>query len=111
MKGPSLAELWGRKAGSLPGFDCYSDARKASGIVWNDQTLDQWLTDPQHVVPNDEISFGGIKDAGAQLLATLAPVPHLHKLMVVPVAALLVEARHGKSKFWIVQTSLPQPSV
>jgi len=30
MDGPSLVELWRRKAGSLPGFDRYSDALKAS---------------------------------------------------------------------------------
>ena len=29
MTGPSLANLWGRKAGSLPSFDRYSDALKA----------------------------------------------------------------------------------
>jgi len=33
MTGPSLANLWGRKAGSLPSFDRYSDALKASGII------------------------------------------------------------------------------
>jgi cytochrome c len=30
MTGPSLANLWGRKAGSLPSFDRYSDGLKAS---------------------------------------------------------------------------------
>jgi len=34
MTGPSLANLWGRKAGSLPSFDRYSDALKLSGIIW-----------------------------------------------------------------------------
>ena len=50
MTGPSLADLWNRKAGRLP-FDRYSDALKSSGVVWNDKTLDQWITDPQQVVP------------------------------------------------------------
>ena len=73
MTGPSLANLWGRKAGGLPSFDRYSDALKASGIVWNDRTLDQWLTDPQRLVPGNEMPFPGIKDdrTRADLLAFL----------------------------------------
>src|SRR6266568_395338 len=47
MTGPSLACLWGRKAGSLPSFERYSDALKSSGIIWDDPSLDGWLTDPQ----------------------------------------------------------------
>jgi cytochrome c len=73
MTGPSLADLWNRKAGSLPEFERFSDALKSSGIVWNDQTLDQWIADPQHLVPNNEMPFDGIKDesARADLLAFL----------------------------------------
>ena len=67
MTGPSLAQLWGRTAGSLPNFDRYSSALKSSGIVWNDQTLEQWLTDPQHLVPNNEMPFEGIKDASVRV--------------------------------------------
>jgi cytochrome c len=73
MTGPSLANLWGRKAGSLPSFDRYSEALKASGTVWNDRTLDQWLTNPQQLVPGNQMPFPGIKDARARadLLAFL----------------------------------------
>lgn len=73
MTGPSLADLWGRKAGGLASFERYSDALKSSGIVWGDKTLDQWLTDPQHMVPDNLMPFEGIKDAGvrADLLAFL----------------------------------------
>ncbi|UPK24183.1 c-type cytochrome [Bradyrhizobium sp. 195] len=73
MTGPSLANLWGRKAGSLPSFDRYSDALKASGIIWDDRSLDAWLTDPAHMVPDNEMPFEGIKDsrARADLLAFL----------------------------------------
>ena len=71
--GPSLADLWGRKAGGLSSFDRYSDALKSSGIVWNDKTLDQWLTDPPRMVPDNAMPFEGIKDSGvrADLLAFL----------------------------------------
>lgn len=66
MTGPSLADLWGRKAGTLPSFDRFSDALKASGLTWDDRTLDQWLTDPQHFVPGNEMPFAGIKEAPAR---------------------------------------------
>jgi cytochrome c len=73
MTGPSLANLWGRKAGGLPSFDRYSDALKSSGIIWDDRALDGWLTDPQRMVPDNDMPFEGIKDARvrADLLAFL----------------------------------------
>ncbi|WP_458760888.1 c-type cytochrome [Afipia sp. TerB] len=63
MTGPSLADLWGRKAGGLASFERYSDALKSSGIIWGDKTLDEWLTDPQHLVPGNLMPFDGIRDA------------------------------------------------
>jgi len=73
MTGPSLAQLWGRKAGSLPSFERYSDALKSSGIIWDDRSLDAWISDPQSMVPENAMSFAGIKQAGvrANLLAFL----------------------------------------
>ena len=73
MTGPSLANLWGRKAGSLPSFERYSDALKSSGIIWDDRALDGWLTDPKAMVPDNDMPFEGIKDARvrADLLAFL----------------------------------------
>lgn len=73
MTGPSLATLWGRKAGSLPSFERYSDALKSSGIIWDDRSLDGWLSDPQRMVPDNDMPFEGIKDARvrADLLAFL----------------------------------------
>lgn len=63
MAGPSLAGLWHRKAGMLPSFDRYSSALKASQIEWADRTLDEWISDPQHLVPGNQMTFRGIKDA------------------------------------------------
>jgi cytochrome c len=73
MTGPSLAGLWGRKAGGLSSFDRYSDPLKSSGIIWDDRALDGWLTDPQRMVPDNAMPFEGIKDAPvrADLLAFL----------------------------------------
>jgi len=73
MTGPSLADLWGRKAGGLSSFDRYSHALKSSGIIWDDRALDGWITDPDRMVPDNEMPFNGIKDARvrADLLAFL----------------------------------------
>lgn len=73
MTGPSLADLWGRKSGSLPSFNRYSPALKSANIVWNDKTLDEWIADPQHLIAGNQMTFAGIKDARqrADLLAFL----------------------------------------
>ena len=51
-QGPNLFGVVGRKAGSVPGFK-YSPALAAGGgdIIWDEGTLDRWLTDPQSVIP------------------------------------------------------------
>ena len=73
MTGPSLAQLWNRKAGGLPSFERYSDVLKSSDIVWDDKTLDQWITDPQHLIPGNQMTFAGLKNPQqrADLLAFL----------------------------------------
>jgi cytochrome c len=73
MTGPSLARLWGRKAGSLASFERYSPALKAADITWNEQSLDPWLADPAHMVPGNRMTFPGIKNeqARADLIAFL----------------------------------------
>jgi len=73
MTGPSLADLWGRKAGSLPSFNRYSPALKSANVTWDDKTLNEWIKDPQHLVPGNEMTFDGIKDdrQRADLLAFL----------------------------------------
>ena len=63
MTGPSLAEVWNRKSGSLASFPRYSPALKSAGIIWNDDTLDEWIKDPQHFIPGNTMTFPGMKDA------------------------------------------------
>lgn len=55
-EGPRLGGVYGRTAGSVDSFE-YSDALKASGIVWNAETLDKWLAGPDRLVPNNNMSF------------------------------------------------------
>ena len=60
--GPRHCGLFGRKAGSVPGFE-YSDAMKKSGIVWNEKTLALFLADPAKTVPGTSMGYAGVKDA------------------------------------------------
>lgn len=60
MTGPSLAGIWDRKAGSLSSFERYSPALKASGITWNEKSLDAWLTSPAGFIPDNHMTFAGI---------------------------------------------------
>jgi len=73
MSGPSLAGVWGRKAGSLPSFPRYSPALAGSSVTWDEQTLDTWLTGPAGFIPHNLMTIGGIADtkARADLIAVL----------------------------------------
>ena len=54
--GPRHRGVFRRKAGSLPDY-AYSDALKNAKIVWTEETLDKWLTDPQAFVPGVKMFF------------------------------------------------------
>jgi cytochrome c len=56
-EGPRLAGVFGRRAGSVAGFN-YSAGLKNSGITWTDATLERWLTDPDLVVKDNNMSIG-----------------------------------------------------
>lgn len=74
--GPSLAGIWGRRAGTVDGFRRYSEALKGSNAVWNENTLDQWLKDPQAFAPGNRMKLGNIDDGAdrADLIAFLKQV-------------------------------------
>ncbi|ADV84619.1 heme-binding domain-containing protein [Terriglobus saanensis] len=55
-EGPRLAGVFGRKAGSVAGFD-YSAGLKNSGITWDETTLEKWLSDPDTLVPDNKMDF------------------------------------------------------
>ena len=59
--GPSLAGVYGRKAGQVPGFQ-FSDAMKSSGMVLNEKNLDAFLANPAAKVPGTTMVFAGVKD-------------------------------------------------
>jgi len=60
--GPNLRGVYGRPSGSLPGYT-YSPAMMQAHLVWNDQTLDRWLTKPTAVVPGTAMAFTGLPNA------------------------------------------------
>jgi cytochrome c len=71
LPGPNLRGLFGRRAGTLEGFD-YSPALReagARGLVWNQETLDRFLEDPEEYIPGARM--GGVRlgePAGRQAL-------------------------------------------
>lgn len=69
--GPSLAGVFGAKAGHLGAGFKYSQAMLGSGLTWNQGTLDRFLNDPKGTVPGTLMSFGGVKD-DAQRAAIIA---------------------------------------
>ena len=55
-QGPPLAQIIGRKAGSIENFP-YSDGLKAAQWVWSVDKLGNWLKNPQSVVPDSYMLY------------------------------------------------------
>ena len=73
--GPSLAGALGRKAGENPDFR-YSPAMRRSGITWSQASVNEFITDPQKMVPDNRMPYSGLPDAKsrADLVAYLLGV-------------------------------------
>ncbi len=59
--GPVLNGLFGRKAGSVEGYN-YSEANEKSGITWTEEEFTKYIQDPKAVVPGTKMAFAGVKD-------------------------------------------------
>jgi cytochrome c len=59
--GPVLNGLFGRKAGSVEGYN-YSEANKNSGLTWTEEEFTKYIQDPKAVVPGTKMAFAGVKD-------------------------------------------------
>lgn len=73
--GPHLNELFGRQAGSLPGFQ-YSQGLESAGVnglKWDVEVLDAYLENPSALVTGTTMMFAGIVEANdrADLIAFL----------------------------------------
>jgi cytochrome c len=74
--GPNLYNIVGRKAGSLPAYQ-YSAAMKDAGIVWDKESLDRFISNPDAVVPGNKMKpYGGLAsaDARTKVIAFLASI-------------------------------------
>ena len=58
--GPSLGNIFGKKAGTVKRYR-YSKAMKNSDIIWTDCTLDQFLIKPRKYIKGTKMRFSGIR--------------------------------------------------
>lgn len=59
-QGPHLRTVYGRAAGTLAEFPTYSDAVKksgAGGLVWNEETLEKWISDASTFIPGSTMPY------------------------------------------------------
>jgi len=103
LTGPSLANLWGKKAGTVTGFARYSKELKSTDIVWDEDTLNAWLSDPQTMAPGTYMVFRGLDNdaARADLIAFL-------EMAMAPDGARNVVAR-GLAPEGVVEGQVPDP--
>ena len=58
--GPNLHGVWGRRSGTLEGFS-FTDGYKEKDVVWAEDTLDEYLTNPKKYIPGTKMVFTGLK--------------------------------------------------
>jgi cytochrome c len=61
LLGPTLYGVFGRDAGSLPGFD-YSPVLASATFIWTPAALDAWLAAPSQFLPGNRMAFAGIQN-------------------------------------------------
>jgi len=111
MTGPSLATVFGRKAGTIEGFTRYSDALRAAKVTWTDLALDQWLRNPAALIPGNTMTLPGIPDAQerqdlvaylkavTQGKAATQPRPNLPDLRTADAGSKVTRMRHCKDTY------------
>ncbi len=61
--GPTLHDIFGRKAGTLPGY-LYSDTLQDSDIIWNEETINALFDEgPDHYIPGSKMPMQRITQA------------------------------------------------
>ena len=61
--GPNLFGIFGREAGTLEGYK-FSKAMRGADVVWDEATLDGYLTKPKKFIPKTKMAFPGLKKEG-----------------------------------------------
>ncbi|BAB51455.1 cytochrome c-1 [Mesorhizobium japonicum MAFF 303099] len=65
--GPRLGDVYGRRVGSVAGFQ-YSQALRQKRFVWSEKSLDSWLSGPGQFLPGTRM---GISIADQQIRADI----------------------------------------
>lgn len=62
--GPNLHGIVGRAAGQREGFRYSPNMRELAegGLVWTEENLDKYLTNPKSLVPRGSMAFAGIRN-------------------------------------------------
>jgi cytochrome c len=55
-EGPRLQGVYGRASGTVAGF-AYSEALKKARVVWDESSLEKWLSDPDVLIPGNDMDF------------------------------------------------------
>ena len=73
LTGPSLAGRWGKKVATVVDYGRYTEALKKADFVWDEITLNAWLTKPEAMVPGTSMLIRGIEndDTRGSLVAFL----------------------------------------
>ena len=58
--GPNLHGVFGRHSGQAPGYS-YTDANIKKGVVWEEQSMSDYLENPKKYIPGTKMAFGGLK--------------------------------------------------
>lgn len=61
--GPNLANVYGRKAGSISGYS-YSAALSDSDLIWTDDNLNRFIERPSSVIAGSKMVFAGVAEPG-----------------------------------------------
>ncbi|KAF7824966.1 cytochrome c [Senna tora] len=60
VKRPNLNGLFGRQSGTMPGYS-YSTANKNMAVIWEENTLYDYLLNPKKYIPGTKMVFTGLK--------------------------------------------------
>ncbi|HEX9877385.1 MAG TPA: c-type cytochrome [Gammaproteobacteria bacterium] len=54
--GPAHRGVFGRRAGSVPGYE-YSSALRQSQLIWTEHNLERWLANPEQTIPGQKMGY------------------------------------------------------
>ncbi len=62
--GTNLFGIFGKPAGAVEGFRYSANMKEkaAAGLVWSEETLRAYITNPKQVVPAGSMAFAGVKN-------------------------------------------------